>query len=125
MDVLGLRPYEISAHDDSRDRPREIDSLLYYFGQHNLTHAFLCPNDSENEPMIELTHNWDTSTYERGNAYGHVAYQVASIQQVQERLKKNGYDLSWGPGSTPSGDRRMAFVDDPDGFEIELLEGRK
>jgi lactoylglutathione lyase len=95
------------------------------YAEDKFTLAFLCANDSENEPMIELTHNWDTSTYERGNAYGHVAYQVASIQQVQERLKKNGYDLSWGPGSTPSGDRRMAFVDDPDGFEIELLEGRK
>ncbi len=73
-------------------------------------------------PMIELTHNWDTHQYDRGTGYGHVAYQVDSIDEVQKRLKKWGYDLSWGPGLTPSKSRKMAFVDDPDGYEIELLE---
>src|SRR4051794_35943224 len=65
------------------------------------------------EPMIELTYNWDTHKYDRGDAYGHVAYQVKSIEAVQGRLKEKGYDLSWGPGKTPSGKTRMAFVDDP------------
>lgn len=74
--------------------------------------------------MIELTHNWDTKEYDRGNAYGHVAYQVESIDAVQAKLKAAGYDLSWGPGLTPNGKTRMAFVDDPDGYEIELLEYR-
>ncbi len=78
--------------------------------------------DSPDSPRIELTHNWDTKNYERGNAYGHVAYSVASVDRIQERLKLNGYDLSWGPGITPSGRTKMAFVDDPDGYEIELLE---
>lgn len=77
---------------------------------------------SEKAPMIELTHNWDTKEYVRGDAYGHVAYKVESIAAVQARLKENGYDLSWGPGLTPSGKTTMAFVDDPDGYEIELLE---
>ena len=79
-------------------------------------------NEPMNEPMIELTHNWDTKSYVRGDAYGHVAYRVASIAAVQSRLKGHGYDLSWGPGRTPDGKKAMAFVDDPDGFEIELLE---
>ena len=74
-------------------------------------------------PMLELTYNWDTNAYEKGNAYGHMAYRVSSVDEVQEQLKKCGYNLSWGPGTTPSGKRRMAFVDDPDGYEIELLEG--
>ena len=87
------------------------------------TLAFLRSGNSDNEPMIELTYNWETSKYERGNAYGHVAYSVDSIDKVRERLRKHGYDLSWGPGSTPNGRRTMAFVDDPDGYEIELLEG--
>lgn len=87
------------------------------------TLAFLRSGESDKEPMIELTHNWETSSYERGNAYGHVAYQVDSIEKIQERLKNAGYDLSWGPGKTPNGKRQMAFVDDPDGYEIELLEG--
>ena len=93
------------------------------FEKDRFTLAFLRSGTTENEPMIELTHNWDTSSYERGNAYGHVAYEVDSIAEVQERLRKHGYDLSWGPGETPSGTRKMAFVDDPDGYEIELLEG--
>ena len=74
--------------------------------------------------MIELTHNWDTQSYVRGDAYGHVAYAVDSIDDLQKQLKANGYDLSWGPGLTPSKKTKMAFVDDPDGYEIELLEFR-
>jgi lactoylglutathione lyase len=76
----------------------------------------------KNQPLIELTYNWDTHEYDRGNGYGHLAYQVESIDQIQSLLKQSGYDLSWGPGMTPSGKTRMAFVDDPDGYEIELLE---
>lgn len=75
------------------------------------------------EPVLELTHNWGTTWYERGDAFGHVAYRVESIAAVQERLKAHGFDLSWGPGKTPDGKRAMAFVDDPDGYELELLEG--
>ena len=52
--------------------------------------------------------------------------EVDSIADIQAQLKSNGYDLSWGPGLTPNGKTKMAFVDDPDGFEIELLEyGKK
>jgi lactoylglutathione lyase len=72
--------------------------------------------------MLELTHNWDTDRYDRGDAYGHVAFAVPSIDRVRAQLRAAGYDLSWGPGTTPDGRRAMAFVDDPDGYEIELLE---
>ncbi len=51
------------------------------------------------------------------------ANRESDVAAVQKRLKEHGYDLSWGPGETPSGKRKMAFVDDPDGYEIELLEG--
>jgi lactoylglutathione lyase len=89
------------------------------------TLAFLrAPGDGEGRALLELTHNWDTSSYQRGDAYGHVAYAVDSIAGVQQRLRAAGYGLSWGPGSTPDGRRTMAFVDDPDGYEIELLEER-
>lgn len=77
----------------------------------------------QSSPLIELTHNWDTQAYVRGDAFGHMAYRVDSIEAIQTRLKAAGYDLSWGPGMTPSGKTKMAFVDDPDGYEIELLEG--
>jgi lactoylglutathione lyase len=89
------------------------------------TLAFLrAPGDDDNGPCIELTYNWDTKSYDRGNGYGHTAFLFESIDEVQKRLKRSGYDLSWGRGSTPDGKRKMAFVDDPDGYEIELLEGR-
>jgi lactoylglutathione lyase len=88
------------------------------------TLAFIAPPGSvKDTPMIELTWNWDTKSYNRGDAYGHVAFQVDSIAEVRKRLQEHGHDLSWGPGETPSGRRKMAFVDDPDGYEIELLEG--
>lgn len=80
-------------------------------------------DDIENGPLIELTHNWNTKKYDHGTAYGHMAYQVNSLQNIQNTLKSAGFDFSWGPGKTPDGKRAMAFVDDPDGFEIELLEG--
>ena len=76
----------------------------------------------ESQPQLELTWNWDTKSYTRGDGYGHIALEVDSIDDVRARLVKHGFDLSWGPGTTPSGKTKMAFVDDPDGYEIELLE---
>lgn len=87
------------------------------------TLVFLQSKDDKGRGVqLELTHNWDTKSYVRGDAYGHMAYLVDSIAEIQKKLKANGYDLSWGPGKTPSGTTTMAFVDDPDGYEIELLE---
>ncbi len=87
------------------------------------TLAFLAPPGGNAEsPLLELTHNWDTPSYDRGDGYGHVAFEVASIEEIQRKVQAKGYDLSWGPGATPSGNQRMAFIDDPDGYEIELLE---
>jgi lactoylglutathione lyase len=96
------------------------------YPEDKFTLAFLAASDdSDDGPMIELTHNWETDHYDRGDAYGHVAYDVDSIENIQTRLRAHGYDLSWGPGESPSGKLRMAFVDDPDGYEIELLEEMK
>jgi lactoylglutathione lyase len=78
--------------------------------------------DPDNGPMLELTHNWDTKDYENGNAYGHLAYQVDSIEEIGNRLEGFGLAFSWGPGDTPSGDRKMAFFTDPDGYAIELIQ---
>lgn len=94
------------------------------YSDDKFTLVFLrAPGDGKDGPAIELTYNWETHHYVKGDAYGHVAFDVDSIADVQARLKKHGFDLSWGPGKTPNGKRAMAFVDDPDGFEIELLEG--
>ncbi|MCM2278621.1 MAG: VOC family protein [Oligoflexia bacterium] len=97
------------------------------FPDERFTLAFLRsgdPGEARKGALLELTHNWDTRSTTRGDAYGHMAYEVDSIDEIRARLKAKGYDLSWGPGLTPSGRRKMAFIDDPDGYEIELLEGR-
>ncbi len=87
------------------------------------TLAFLrAPGDSNDGPMLELTYNWGQDKYERGDAYGHMAYLVNSITDVQKKIQTKGYDLSWGPGASPNGKSVLAFIDDPDGYEIELIE---
>jgi len=87
------------------------------------TLAFLrAPGDDERGPMLELTYNWGVEKYDLGAGYGHVAFQVDSMEAVADRLKDAGVAFSWGPGKTPDGGTTMAFVDDPDGYRIELLE---
>ena len=69
--------------------------------------------DDEQGPKIELTYNWETSKYEKGDAFGHLAYAVKSIDEVRARLRQHGFDLSWGPGKAPNGKSTLAFIDDP------------
>ncbi|ROR32188.1 lactoylglutathione lyase [Inmirania thermothiophila] len=82
------------------------------------------PGEAEGGPELELTYNWGVERYELGNGYGHMAFAVDSIDAIGERLRARGLDFSWGPGRTPDGRTAMAFVKDPDGYAIELLEGR-
>jgi len=82
------------------------------------------PGEAEDGPMLELTYNWGVDHYDHGDAYGHVAYQVESMDDVAKKLDAAGIAFSWGPGKTPDGRTAMAFVDDPDGYKIELLEYR-
>ena len=87
------------------------------------TLAFLrAPGDSGESAMLELTYNWGQDKYDRGDAYGHMAYLVNSITEIQKKIQTKGYDLSWGPGASPNGKSVLAFIDDPDGYEIELIE---
>ncbi len=76
----------------------------------------------EDGPELELTYNWDRTTpYERGDGYGHIAIGVESIEALGERLKAMGIEWSWGPNLSPNGGG-MAFLEDPDGYEVEILE---
>ncbi|MDQ2731263.1 MAG: VOC family protein [Armatimonadota bacterium] len=85
------------------------------------TLVFLTPPQGGGE--IELTHNWDQDKpYTIGNGYGHMAFEVDSMDEVGKNLEAHGLTFSWGPGKTPSGRGGMAFVVDPDGYEVELLE---
>jgi len=73
--------------------------------------------ESEDSPMVELTHNWDEQTYNNGNQFGHLAYAVDDIYQVCQHLSEMGV-----PINRPPRDGHMAFVKDPNGISIELLQ---
>ena len=83
---------------------------------------FLGRPGEEEGPQLEHTDNWDrTKPYQLGDGYGHIAFAVDSIDALGERLKAQGIAWSWGPGKSPGGGG-MAFLEDPDGYEVEILE---
>ncbi len=72
--------------------------------------------------MIELTHNWDTTAYDLGNGFGHLAIGVDDIYSVCERIRNDGGQISREPGPMRHGTTLIAFVTDNDGYAIELIE---
>jgi len=88
------------------------------------TLAFVGYGDEADSTVLELTYNWGENTYDRGNAYGHIAIGVDDIYAFCENLEKHGADVYRKPGPVKGGDTVIAFVRDPDGYAIELIEGR-
>lgn len=86
------------------------------------TLAFVGYGDEENNTVLELTHNWDTSSYELGNAYGHIAIGVADAYQACEEIKVRGGNVVREAGPMKGGVTVIAFVEDPDGYKIELIQ---
>jgi len=80
------------------------------------TLVFLAAADNP-ESQVELTHNWDPEPYPGGRNFGHLAYEVADIYAVCQRLMDKGVTIN-----RPPRDGRMAFVRSPDGISIELLQ---
>lgn len=91
-------------------------------GKFTLVFLQSTPGEDRFAPQIELTYNWGVESYELGKGYGHVAYHVDSMDEAVKKIETAGYELSWGPGRTPDGKRTMAFVKDPDGYSIELIQ---
>jgi len=73
--------------------------------------------ENADAPLIELTHNWDQQSYSRGDQFGHLAFEVADIYQLCHHLQSIGVLIV-----RPPKDGRMAFVKDPNGVSIELLQ---
>ncbi len=77
----------------------------------------------ENEgAVIELPHNWDTTSYDLGDAYGHIAIGVEDITAVCDNIRKNGGNIVREPGPMLHGNTVIAFIEDPDGYKIELIQ---
>ena len=86
------------------------------------TLAFLGYGRNPEHAELELTYNWDTSSYELGNAYGHIALGVEDIYATCERIRQGGGTIVREPGPMKHGTTVIAFVQDPDGYKIELIE---
>jgi lactoylglutathione lyase len=86
--------------------------------------AFVGYGDEKDNTVLELTHNWDTKSYELGGAYGHIALGVPDIQATCAQLRERGVKITREPGPMQHGTTVIAFVEDPDGYKIELIEGR-
>jgi lactoylglutathione lyase len=85
------------------------------------TLAFVGYGAEHEGAVIELTHNWDTTAYELGNAYGHIALEVEDVYQACDRIKAAGGKVTREAGPMKHGTTILAFVEDPDGYKIELL----
>jgi lactoylglutathione lyase len=86
------------------------------------TLAFLGYGDEASNAVIELTHNWDTSEYELGDGYGHIAIGVEDIEGACRRVRELGGRVTREPGPMKHGTTVLAFVEDPDGYKIEFIE---
>ena len=86
------------------------------------TLAFVGYGDESTTAVLELTHNWDTSSYEIGTGYGHIALGVDNIQATCEAMAAKGGRVVRPPGAMKHGTTVIAFVEDPDGYKVELIQ---
>ncbi len=87
------------------------------------TLAFVGYGDEADSTVIELTHNWgQEEDYDLGSAFGHLAIGVPDIYATCEQLESEGVDIPRPPGPMKHGGSVIAFVEDPDGYKIELIE---
>ncbi|AUT41185.1 lactoylglutathione lyase [Aeromonas caviae] len=89
--------------------------------EYKYTLAFVGYGDEKDEAVIELTYNWGVSEYELGSAYGHIALEADDIYATCEALRAAGAKITREPGPVKGGTTVIAFVEDPDGYKIELI----
>jgi lactoylglutathione lyase len=93
------------------------------FPEGRFTLAFVGYDTEDKAAVLELTHNWDTDRYELGNAYGHIAIGVGDVYQACDRIRAAGGRIVREPGPMKGTSTVLAFVEDPDGYRVELLSG--
>ena len=84
--------------------------------------AFVGYGPETEEAVIELTYNWGVDKYELGPAYGHIALSVDNAAEASEKIRQNGGNVTREAGPVKGGTTVIAFVEDPDGYKIELIE---
>lgn len=93
--------------------------------QYQYTLAFLGYGKESEQTVIELTYNYGVTSYEIGTAYGHIALEVANIFATCESIRQAGAQVIRDPGPVNGGTTKIAFIQDPDGYKIELIEKDK
>ena len=86
------------------------------------TLAFVGYGEESDNAVIELTHNWDTEAYELGNGFGHIALGVPDAYAACSKIKERGGKVVREAGPMKHGTTVIAFVEDPDGYKIELIQ---
>lgn len=116
-----------------RDLDASIEFYTKYLGMSLLrkkdfeggrfTLAFVGYGDEKNHTVLELTHNWDQEeNYDLGNGYGHIALGVPDIYATCGALREAGAKIVREPGPMMHGSTVIAFLEDPDGYKVELIE---
>ncbi|MCA1805875.1 MAG: lactoylglutathione lyase [Xanthomonadaceae bacterium] len=85
------------------------------------TLAFVGYGDESDSSVIELTHNWDTDAYDIGSGYGHIALEVDDVYRATDEIKQQGGKILREAGPMNAGTTIISFVEDPDGYPIELI----
>ncbi len=94
------------------------------FPEGEFTLVFMGYGEESDSTVLELTHNWGQSEYDLGNAYGHIAIGVDDVYEACEKIRSAGGNVVREAGPMKGGTTVLAFVEDPDGYKIELLEDK-
>jgi lactoylglutathione lyase len=86
------------------------------------TLAFVGYGSEDETAVIELTHNWGTSSYDLGSGFGHIALETDDIEGACQRVRELGGEVTREPGPMKHGTTVIAFVKDPDGYQIEFIQ---
>ena len=86
------------------------------------TNSFVGYDEESKAAVLELTHNWDTKSYDLGTGYGHVAIEVPDAYRACEDVRSRGGKVTREAGPMKHGTTVIAFVEDPDGYKIELIQ---
>jgi lactoylglutathione lyase len=117
-------------------RVNDLDESLKFYCNHlgmkllrrqdypggRFTLAFVGYGDEASHSVIELTYNWDTHQYDLGNAFGHLAIGVPDIYKFCDKLRAKGVKIVREPGPMKHGSTEIAFIEDPNGYRIELIQ---
>ncbi len=89
------------------------------------TLAFVGYGAESDEAVLELTHNWDTTSYDLGSGYGHIAIEVDDAYKACDAVKQRGGKVTREAGPMKHGTTVIAFVEDPDGYKIEFIQKKR